>query len=286
MYLLIDIGGTKLRLGKASGLDKFDSVEVFTSPTNLDSLILMIKQYISANSIETLEAIMLGFAGTLDTSKKRIVNAPHLKGFEQANISEALEKELGCKIYLENDTSLAGLGEVHYGAGDKTKICVYITISTGVGGARVVNGMLDKNVYGFEPGHQIVNYTKKDVQIGEYDFKAELGELEEYISGSNIKKQTKLNPENISEINFWRGIADILTVGLINTSLHWSPDIIILGGSLITKGAMPFEYIQQSYEEKMTIFSRDPKLVKATLQDVGGLYGALVLLNQNKIKNA
>lgn len=286
MYLLIDIGGTKLRLGSSLGLSEVVSVEIHPTPANIESLIEIIKSYLSKYNIADLKAIGIGFAGTLDIQRTKVVSAPHLRSWEGSEIVKVLKESLGVEVFLENDTSLVGLGEVYFGAGSKSQVCVYMTISTGVGGTRIVNGVIDENVYGFEPGHQIVNALKTNLHIDSYEFKAYKGELEEYVSGSGIRKQTGQNPESISDINFWRGIADLLVVGLINTSLYWSPDQIILGGSLITQSAIPFEYLKSKFEEDLEIFAKDPKLVKASLKDIGGLYGALILINQKLNLNA
>jgi glucokinase len=50
-----------------------------------------------------------------------------------------------------------GLGEAVFGAGKGREIVVYMTISTGVGGARIVGGKIDASAMGFEPGHQIID---------------------------------------------------------------------------------------------------------------------------------
>src|SRR6185436_9338463 len=55
-----------------------------------------------------------------------------------------LNKLFNCPVYLENDAALCGLGEASVGAGQGSKIMVYLTISTGVGGARIVGGKIDR----------------------------------------------------------------------------------------------------------------------------------------------
>ena len=59
--------------------------------------------------------------------------------------------------YLANDSDLDGLGEATVGAGKGFNIVAYITVSTGIGGVRIVGGKIDVSTYGFEPGHQIID---------------------------------------------------------------------------------------------------------------------------------
>jgi len=60
-------------------------------------------------------------------------------------------------VFIENDASIVGLGEAVSGAGMGEEIVVYITVSTGVGGTRIVSGEIDEHAYGFEPGHELIN---------------------------------------------------------------------------------------------------------------------------------
>lgn len=281
MYLLLDIGGTKMRIGRANQDAHIEDVEIFPTPGKIEEATQITAEYIKKHQLqEIVKGAGIGFAGTLDKSSQTIVNSPHLRSWEDKQIGKIFQVVTKAPVYVENDTSVVGLGEVHYGSGDKGKVSVYITISTGVGGTRIVNGEIDENTFGFEPGHHIVNFTKTPVEIDGYQVKAEHGTLEEYISGSAIKRFTKKDPEETTDESFWRRIADITATGLVNISLFWSPDEIILGGALISQNAIPFEYLKDQYEENLDIFAKDPVLKKAELDDIGGLHGAFILISQ------
>ena len=87
-----------------------------------------------------------------------LVNAPHLPGWIRKPFSERLKAELACPVFLENDSAIVALGEAHHGAGKGDDIMAYLTVSTGMGGARIVHGAIDVNVFGFEPGHQYIDF--------------------------------------------------------------------------------------------------------------------------------
>jgi len=74
-----------------------------------------------------------------------------------------------------------------------------------------------------------------------------------------------------------------LAYGLTNTILHWSPNAVVLGGSMIVGDpAISVDAVRKNIEECLTIFPELPTIKKAELEDFGGLYGALAFINQHR----
>jgi glucokinase len=72
-----------------------------------------------------------------------IVSPPNLgPEFHDIPIAARLEKALGLPVYLERDTNVAALGEQAFGAARNVQDFLYVTVSTGVGGAVMVDGHL------------------------------------------------------------------------------------------------------------------------------------------------
>jgi hypothetical protein len=69
---------------------------------------------------------------------------------------------------------------------------------------------------------------------------------------------------------------------LANSILHWSPDVVVLGGSIIVgpHNTLPLERIEKKLRELLPHLPQIPKLKKATLGDLGGLHGAMALVRQ------
>ncbi len=219
---------------------------------------------------EPVRAAAGGISGPLDTERSMLVGAPNIADWDHKPLKRELEKILGAEVFLENDTAIVGLGEAHSGAGKGEEITVYITVSTGVGGARYVGGKLDRSRYGFEIGHHIIS--------------AEEGrDLESYISGRAFRKRFGKQPYEVHDSAIWDETARLLAIGLNNAAVFWSPDIIILGGSMIVGNegpVIPLECVQEYYDKILTIFPQKPRLVKAALGDLGGLHGALAYIKQ------
>jgi len=53
-----------------------------------------------------------------------------------------LGERLGCPVEIQNDAGLAGYAEWTAGAGRGTAHFVFITVSTGIGGALIIDGQL------------------------------------------------------------------------------------------------------------------------------------------------
>ena len=216
---------------------------------------------------EKIEVVAGGVAGTLDKEHSVLLRAPNIPGWIGKPFKKRLEEMFGTSEYLENDAALAGLGEATTGAARGYGIAAYVTVSTGVGGVRIVDGKIDRNAWGFEIGHQIINYD------------GETRTLEEYVSGSGFIRRFGKTPQEVKDSVIWEEAARLLAVGLHNTLLHWSPEVVVLGGPMILQSPFSFETFKQYFEKSvLEVFSSTPEVKKGELGDKGGLYGALAFL--------
>lgn len=278
MYILFDIGGTKMRIAGTRDLKSFISKPiVVNTPTLFDEGIKLLKEKISEIAAEeTVEAIAGGIAGPFNKNKGYLLQSPNLVDWIKKPLRGELEKDFNTPVYIENDSAVVGLGEMHFGAGIKVGVGMYMTISTGVGGARFEDGVIDATTDGFEPGHEIIDPDKSMCPD------CESGELESYIGGAATERRMGVKPYEITEPGFWDTYAKYLAYGLNNTIVHWSPKVVVLGGSMIVGDpAIPIDRTREYLKEILTIFPELPEIKKAELGALGGLYGAMVLINQN-----
>lgn len=267
MYLLFDIGGTNTRIAGSEDLTSFFDKKTFATPKRYEEGIALFKK--EARVIagdKQIKAIAGGIAGPLDRHKRSLVGNLNLKDWIGKPLQDALEKEFLASVRIENDAALAGLGEAVFGAGRGYAIVAYITVSTGVGGARIVNGKIDEKTIGFEPGHQIIDREKRL-------------ELEDYIGGAALEKKFGVKPSEIEDQSVWDEVALFLAYGLHNTIVHWSPEAVVLGGSLMNK--IDIEKVMNNLKMLLKIFPEMPALKKAELGDAAGLYGAMAYLRQH-----
>lgn len=259
MYLLFDIGGTNLRIATSDGKTLISS-KVVPTPKDFNLGIQTIKQ-ISEELLkgDKVDGVCGGIAGPLDEQKTMLLRSPHISGWINKPFKNKLEEVFQINVSLENDSALVGLGEAVNGTGSGKNTVAYIGVGTGLGGVRVVNQKIDQNSMGFEPGHQIIVIDGKDCQCGGK------GHLETYVAGSYVGRDAD-----------WDQVARYLSIGLNNTIVHWSPDIVILGGAVMK--SISLEKIKEYLEKDLTIFPKAPEILPAKLGDEGGLYGALAML--------
>lgn len=260
MEIAFDLGGTNLRVAETydGGLGKILKIKTPQDPHEcISELIRMAKEIAGETAITYMVG---GVAGVVKDGV--VIWEPNLPGnWQNIPLGEIFKEELRAPSSIFNDTALVGLGEAHRGAGKGSDILMYVTVSTGVGGARIVHGQIDEATYGFEIGHQIIN--------GE--------ELENLVSGTAVAKKYGINPWELDDMDARNGLADLLALGLYNTVLAWSPDTIVLGGSMITgKNPIPLDRVAASLKERLVMFPQAPKIKMAELKDEGGLYGAAV----------
>lgn len=274
-FVVFDIGGTKTRIGFSADGKKLDTVKSFkTDPKpeqGLAEVVSVIKEFGGA-----VTAIAGGVRGVLREDRLGIDHDGILTKWANVSIVDFLAGEFTVPVFLENDTALAGLGEAIYGAGKGVGLVVYHTVSTGVGGVRIENGVIDMASVGFEPGHQVLDIDRTI-----------LGEdvpptLENLVSGRAVEGRMGVKPYDIAQDDvIWDELAGYLAQGLRNTVLYWSPEAIILGGSMMVGDPkIPIDSVRRATVAVLDGVMPCPFITTAELGDEAGVHGALAFLQQ------
>lgn len=271
MNILIDIGGTKIRIAGSRVPDRFDEPIIIATPQTYAEAFKWIVdavKVIAAN--EPIESITAGVPALLSRDRRMILSAAmHIPDWVGRDFAGDLEQTLGTRTRLENDTELVGLGEAVFGAGIGARIVMYLTVSTGVNGIRIVDGKIEPAVFGTAIGHQYLS-TNSDA------FK-----WEDLISGYAIQQKYGVPPRDLGKDSpAWEELAIVTAFGLHNSILHWSPDRIVLGGSMFNEIGISPERVRFHLERINKTLPELPEIVHSSLADLGGLWGGLALLKQ------
>lgn len=264
-----------MRLAASQDGKNISRPKIIPTPQNFSAAIAEFKTMAAELSNGAkITAVAGGIAGPLDDTKSMILNAHNLPDWNLKPFKKEIEKTVKAPVVIENDAAVFGLGEATRGAGTGKKIVAYITVSTGVGGSRIVNGAIDNRAVSFEPGQQLIDPQKTLCPecVG-------AGTLENLVSGGALKKRFGKSPVEIKDAQIWEQLAEWLAYGLNNTIVHWSPDILILGGPMLWgKPAISLERVRFHLKNILKIFPELPEIKASQLKDLGGLYGALELL--------
>ena len=263
MILVADIGGTHTRVAVSEdGKTLSDSLSFATPIDDAEKGFTKI-----AEAAQTLlkgarcTQSVIGIAGVFSPDRSVFVSSPHLpKWVGQCTTTQA-EKILGMEVLFENDAALGALGEAVFGAGRGYGIVAYVTVGTGVGGARITHGALDATHFSFEIGQQLISMN------------GEVNTLENFVSGSAFEARYHQSPKKVHNPLIWEKVAQDLADGLYNTIVHWSPEVLVLGGSMMKD--IPLSVLTERLHARMSIFPSLPDMRRGELGDVCGLLGAL-----------
>lgn len=272
MFLSIDIGGTHLRFATSSDGKEILHKEKFHTPKMYDDGIDLIEETIERMTDGKIpKQITIGAASPIDYEKGVIMKPPALPNWAGHSIRQELELRLRTKVHLENDAALAGLAEAATKQNKKYKIVAYITLSTGVGGARIVNGRIDYHSKPFEPGHQIL-----DPKGRFWPGCGQRGCFESMASGKAFEITYGVKPEMCEDFKIWEEHAKVVSQGLVNVITLWSPDVLVLGGSLVKAGKKFIDPLMHFTINDLQIFPA-PKIVISKMGDNNVLLGGFIL---------
>lgn len=135
-----------------------------------------------------LAALVVSAPGPLDPRAGRLLEPPNLgPAFHGLPVAGPLGSALGLPALLERDTNIAALGEHAFGAARGVDDFLYLTVSTGIGGAIFSGGRLLRGPDGLagELGHLPVEMDGPPCGCGSR------GHLEALTSGSGIARAAR-----------------------------------------------------------------------------------------------
>ncbi|MCH8048952.1 ROK family protein, partial [Patescibacteria group bacterium] len=203
MYLLFDIGGTKMRLAVSRDGRPLGKVKIVQTPKDfLQGMKLFAEITHELTKGKKIKIAVGGIAGVMDKERTKVVRG-NIK-WQNKPLKREMERRIGVPVLIENDAALAGLGEAVFGAGRGHSIVVYFTVSTGVGGAKIVDKQIVESAMGFEPGFQIIDY-KHPKRV-----------LQNYVSGTALQARYKTHPSKITNPKIWDDKAKLLAGSPLN----------------------------------------------------------------------
>ncbi|HET8581491.1 MAG TPA: ROK family protein [Candidatus Paceibacterota bacterium] len=263
--IVFDIGGTNMRVARWQDGAVADAHKEPTPRGREAGLSKLLELARAIAGEEPIEAVAGGFAGVIGP-RGTILHSPHLPGWEGCSIADAFVP-LAERVSVTNDAAAGALGEAVFGAGSGSRVVAYVAIGTGVGGSRIVDGQVDSPAHGFEPGHQIVEVSTDST-------------LESRVSGSAMTARYAMHPSLLPR-EAYDGALPYLAAGLSNILMLWSPDMLVLGGSMMNEeNGYRLADITAAVRELALPHIEVPPIAKAELGDQAGLYGGGVLLQR------
>ena len=307
-YMGVDLGGTAIKVGLITEDGKL--IRNFETRTPVDKGFEAVLQAISGMITELIEiedmdrsdikAIGAGVPGAC-REDGLLYSAVNL-GWGNVEFVKKLKELSNIDVYIENDATVAALGEVEFGAAKGKKNVVMLTLGTGVGGGIVINNKIfsGSNGMGSELGHMIIGENFYDCNCGNN------GCLETFASATAIIKYTQkllVGDERRSLIrdkvegNYEKIDAELvfdcaklgdelakesikrfikyLSIGIGNIFNIFDPDTVLLGGGVSKAGNYIVEpIIRETYKHITFDYGISDRIAVAKLGNDAGILGS------------
>ena len=160
----IDVGGTRIKGGLVDDDGALLDVRVRSTPgrsapaAEVEDVITALVGDLTGLAAARrwdVAAVGVGAAGFVDARRGTVVFAPHLSWRDEP-LQERLGRRLDRPVLVDNDAHAAAWAEHRFGAGRGESHLVMLTLGTGIGGAILTDGRLQRGRHGLagEFGHQ------------------------------------------------------------------------------------------------------------------------------------
>jgi glucokinase len=159
----VDIGGTKIAVGMVNDSGEVLSrqetpTEAHNYPKGLAAIARMLRETAETAGVE-ITGIGIGSTGPVDPISGQFGEVDFLPGWRRQNPGQDLAGMFDVRAALENDADAAALAEAGWGAGKNKSRLIFVAVGTGIGGGIVFDGRLYRGVDGSHPelGHQVID---------------------------------------------------------------------------------------------------------------------------------
>lgn len=314
MIVGVDLGGSKINVilsgsgGNIAARHLTDTLADEGPDAVIKRIIESIKRVASGADIM---GIGIGAAGACEASTGVITFSPNLPGWHNIRLRAIIQQEFNVPVYLENDGTIAALGEHYFGGGVGIQNLIYVGIGTGIGGGIIVDGQLYRGASGSagEIGHTTIDINGPRCKCGN------IGCWETFASGTalateavgQIEAGAKTTIFNFAEGDLRKVSAEsvflaaqegdklandlisrtgyYLGVGLVNLVNIFNPQLILIGGGLSHMGPLLLDPAITVVRERA--FELPARAVRIELAQLGadvGALGAVALVVEGKFR--
>lgn len=307
----IDIGGTKVAAGvvdpEGNILDRLRRDTPTKDPRETEDAIAEIVH--DLESRHDVIAVGIGAAGFVDGTRSSVLFAPHL-AWRHEPLRDAVERRLGLPVVVENDANAAAWSEWRFGGGQGESHLVCVTLGTGIGGAILNDGALQRGKFGIagEFGHMQVVPGGHRCECGNR------GCWEQYASGNaltrearelalsgspvahNLLRAAEGDPRKINgpmvtalakdgdpvAVELLEDVGRWLGIGLANLAAALDPGTFVIGGGVSDAGELLLAPAREAFKRTLTGrgFRPEARIVRAVLGPEAGMVGAADLARE------
>ena len=279
MIGLLDIGGTKVLAATSTEPGRLGTT--LRRPTGrFDDIVAQLGDMLEeVTRGQALSAIGVAAPGPFDRRRGVLLNPPGLAAeWHSIDIAGPLAERFGCRVVVENDANSAAVAEAALGAGRGARLMVYVTVSTGIGTAVVLEGRLLYGRHDVEGGHQVLwpaHLGGPPCDCGG------TGCLEALASGRAIAARFGRPAEEIDEQTVWDEVGMWLGLAVTNITAVLDCDRVVFGGGVADARWSRLEASLLATLAASLRLQPAPEIRQAELGVERNMLGALLLVDRD-----
>ena len=292
-YVGIDLGGTNVRVAKVDEEGKIvqDVIAPSRGKEGPEAIEENILELLSQFDLGDVKSIGLAIPGPVDGEKNVITLATNIPGCEGYPFAENMEKATGIPVYLDNDANAAGLSEALLGSGKGYNVVYYLTHSTGIGGALIIDGKVISGHRGYagEVANVIVDPDAKQYPVYR---QLNRGAVEAVASGTALgligRELIGEKADSARKVFILASEGDETAMAIVDRMAKnlatcmsaiaaiCAPDCFVIGGGCTHSSVLYFDKLKNYYRSMVHEGMQDVLILKASLEEPG-MIGAAML---------
>ncbi|HKX65650.1 MAG TPA: ROK family glucokinase [Intrasporangium sp.] len=314
----VDIGGTKVAAGVVdehgtiTHRTRRETPERSTSPAIVEETIAAcVEELIDRQDPADVVAVGVGAAGFVSEDRGTVLFAPHLS-WRQEPLRSRLAGRVPWPVTVDNDANAAAWAERTFGAARGESHVVVITLGTGIGGALIIDGEVQRGRHGiageyghmqvvpggvrcecgnrgcweqYASGNALVREARALIEAGSpvvADLVARLGGDATALNGPVITEAARDGDstarEMLAEIGDWLG------VGMANLAAAFDPAMFVIGGGVSAADELLLGPAREAFRRQLPGrgYRPEARIVRAQLGADAGLIGAAELARSGR----
>jgi glucokinase-like ROK family protein len=271
----------------------------------LAEVIVLIRKVLADHGIERPAGIGIGVPGPVDFQVGVPVSPPIMPGWDGYPVRDALSREFGSPVLLDNDVNVMALGEQHNGVARSASDFLFVKIGTGIGCGIVVQRHLYRGADGcagdighirldqsgpvcacgnhgcleaFFGGAALARDATAAARAGRSDVLADLLEQHGSLTSEHVGLAiTQGDPASLQLVrDGGRRVGDVLA-SLVS---FFNPGLIVIGGGVAGLGhALLAEIRSVVYRQSLPLATGNMPVVLSELGNDAGVIGAARLIS-------
>ncbi|MEE1200821.1 MAG: ROK family protein [Christensenellales bacterium] len=312
----IDLGATNTKVGLFDRkINIIHQLQTYTdneldAQQMMDHLESQVRQLLEDKGVlaSQVRGIGAAFPSFIDYENGIVVETSNIISLNDLPVRKLLSNRLGIPVWLDNDANAAALAEHRMGAGRGHDNFIYATLSTGIGGALILNGGLYRGMHGMagEIGHMFISDSTgypcscgvsgciQSISSGVHMARFAIDRMKEGMDSLILDHAGTM--ANVDMIAVARALAagDSLALEVVNRgaeylgrmfhslSMIFDINVFVYGGGVTKLGKRFTDRIIAAYRHYSLMDQKYPaKFLIAELGDSAGLIGAALMVPEN-----